>query len=47
MLGFCTVCNNLKIDYLLSICDGKVEKSLLLDCFMDERSTGAGKGKKR
>lgn len=44
MLGFSTVCNNLKVDYLMSIGEGAVGKSLLLECFM--RKKGVRNGKK-
>lgn len=37
VLGFSTVCNNVKIDYLLSILEGSVDRSLLLDCFIKKR----------
>jgi hypothetical protein len=34
VLGFSTVCNNLKIDYLMSVGEGVANRSLLFDCFM-------------
>ena len=50
VIGFSTVCNNVKVDYMLAIGEGMVEKSLLLQGFFRKkngrgRQFGAVKGK--
>lgn len=39
ILGFCTSNNNLKLDYMISVNEGELTQSLLLECFYASKKT--------